>query len=140
MPIPEAAAITMGESAIIAGVGWVVSPGLSKLVIDNISYLGSDIAKELEDLDTILLPQLQFTIEAAQHNPHKAKLAKWAARLKNAYYDTEGILHELEYERLKHQAEGEDRNLLVRFFKPIINPIVENLLSKRPQTYSLNLC
>ncbi|XP_078150857.1 disease resistance protein RGA2-like [Carex rostrata] len=118
----------IGEAAALAGLGWVASPVVKDLVTKSISYLGNDITKGLEDLETTVLPQIQLTIEAAQHSTpnKKAQLAKWLARLKKAYFDAEAILHELEYKRLKRKAKGEDKKLLVRLSsKPIIKPLAK---------------
>ena len=103
----------MAGAIALAGLGWVVSPVMKDLVNKSILYLGSDIAKGLEDLETVLLPQFELTIEAAQHSPHNAKLTRWLARLKNAYFDAESILHEFEYKHLKRKAKGKDKKLLV---------------------------
>ncbi|XP_078153541.1 disease resistance protein RGA2-like isoform X2 [Carex rostrata] len=109
----------MAEAAALAGLRWVASPIIHKLVNDSISYLGSDIAKGLDDLETTVLPQIQLSIEAAQHStPYKkARLAKWLARLKNAYFDAEAILHDLEYKQLKRKAKGEDKKLLRKLLR-----------------------
>ncbi|XP_078150859.1 disease resistance protein RGA2-like [Carex rostrata] len=118
----------IGEAAALAGLGWVASPVVKDLVTKSISYLGNDITKGLDDLETTVLPQIQLTIEAAQHRTPNTKrlLAKWLARLKNAYFDAEAILHELEYKRLKRKAKGEDKKLLVRLSsKPIIKPLAK---------------
>ncbi|XP_078166818.1 disease resistance protein RGA2-like [Carex rostrata] len=116
----------MAEKIALAGLGWVVSPVVKDLVKKSISYLGSDIARGLEDLETVLLPQFELTIEAAQHSPHNAKLTRWLTRLKNAYFDAEAILHELEYKHLKSKAKGKDKKLLVRLSsKPIIKPLAK---------------
>ncbi|XP_078166830.1 disease resistance protein RGA2-like [Carex rostrata] len=116
----------MVEKIALAGLGWVVSPIVKDLVNKSISYLGSDIAKGLEDLETVLLPQFELTIAAAQHSPHNAKLTRWLARLKNAYFDAEAILHELEYKHLKRKAKGKDKKLLIRLSsKPIIKPLAK---------------
>ncbi|KAJ3701445.1 hypothetical protein LUZ61_005153 [Rhynchospora tenuis] len=100
------------ESVGLAALGWVASPVVKELISKGISYLGSDMAEELDDLETIYLPQFQLTIRGAQNSTDKDNLdtlAKWLARLKNAYYDAEAILHDLEYERLKRRAKGDDR-------------------------------
>ncbi|XP_078164575.1 putative disease resistance protein At3g14460 isoform X2 [Carex rostrata] len=116
----------MAEAAVIAGLGWVACPVITKLVNKSSSYLGSNITKELEDLETILQPQIQRTIEAAEHSPSRAQFSGWLARLKNAYLDAEPILHDLEYERLKRKAQGEGKKRLVCLSsKPIIKPIVK---------------
>ncbi|XP_078166870.1 disease resistance protein RGA2-like [Carex rostrata] len=116
----------MAGAIALTGIGWVVSPVVKDLVNKSISYLGSDIAKGLEDLETVLLPQFELTIEAAQHSPHNAKLTRWLARLKNAYFDSEAILHELEYKHLKRKAKGKDKKLLIRLSsKPIIKPLAK---------------
>ncbi|KAJ1685519.1 hypothetical protein LUZ63_016909 [Rhynchospora breviuscula] len=111
----------------LAALGWVASPVIKDLVSKGISYLGSDMAEELDDLETILLPQFQLTIQAAQNSPHKDKLEKWLDRLKNAYYGAEAILHDLEYERLKRRAKGDDRKKqwVCISSHPIIKPLAK---------------
>ncbi|KAJ3701442.1 hypothetical protein LUZ61_005147 [Rhynchospora tenuis] len=118
------------EAVGLAALGWVASPVIKEFVSKVISYLGSDIADGLEELETILLPQFQLTIRAAQNSTDKDKLdklAKWLDRLKNAYYDAEAILHELEYEHLKRQANGDsEKQLQVRISSPpIIKPLAK---------------
>ncbi|KAJ4752152.1 Rp1-like protein [Rhynchospora pubera] len=103
--------MTGAEAAGLAALGWVASPVIKEIVSKGISYLGSDIAEGLEDLETTLLPQFQLTIQAAHNSPHKDKLAKWLARLKSAYYDAETILHELEYEHLKSMVKADSKKL-----------------------------
>ncbi|XP_078174287.1 putative disease resistance RPP13-like protein 1 [Carex rostrata] len=116
----------MAGTIALAGLGWIVSPVVKDLVNKSISYLGSDIAKGLEDLEMVLLPQFKLTIEAAQHSPHKVEFTKWLARLKNAYFDAEAILHELEYKHLECKVKGKDKKLLVRLSsKPIIKPLAK---------------
>ncbi|KAJ3687902.1 hypothetical protein LUZ61_017066 [Rhynchospora tenuis] len=95
----------------LAALNWVASAVITRLINKGISYLGSDIAKGLGDLETTLVPQFQLVIQAAQNSPHKAALAKWLTRLKGAYLDAENILHEVEYEHLKHKAIGGDRKM-----------------------------
>ncbi|KAJ4765999.1 Rp1-like protein [Rhynchospora pubera] len=126
------------ESAFgLAALGWVASPVINDLVSKGISYLGSDMAEGLEDLETILLPQFQLTIRAARNSTDKDKLdilAKWLARLKNAYYDAEAILHELEYKRLKRKTKGDRKKLGVRISShPIIKPLakVASMIDKK---------
>ncbi|KAJ3701439.1 hypothetical protein LUZ61_005144 [Rhynchospora tenuis] len=114
----------------LAALGWVASPVVKDLVSKAISYLGGDIAEGLEDLETIHIPQFQLTIEAAQNSKDKdklAKLAKWLDHLKNAYYDAEAILHELEYEGLKCQVKGDSKKQLqVRLSShPIVKPLAK---------------
>ncbi|KAJ3701440.1 hypothetical protein LUZ61_005145 [Rhynchospora tenuis] len=124
----------------LAALGWVVSPVVKDLVSKGISYLGSDIAEGLEDLEATLLPQFQLTIQAAQNSTSKdklAKLAKWIARLKNAYYDAEAILHDLEYEGLKRRAKGGGKKPGVHISShPIIKPLA-NFTRKLSQKVSL---
>ncbi|KAJ4752153.1 Disease resistance protein RGA2 [Rhynchospora pubera] len=114
----------------LAALGWVVSPIVNNLVTKGISYLGSDIAEGVEDLETILLPEFQLTIRAAQNCSDKDKvdmLANWLDRLKNAYYDAEAIIHELEYERLKNKVKGDKKKLWVRISS---HPIIKLPLAK----------
>ncbi|KAJ4752154.1 Rp1-like protein [Rhynchospora pubera] len=121
--------MTGAEAAGLAALGWVVSPVVKDLVSKSTSYLGSDIAEDLKDLETIHLPQFQLTIEAAQNSKDKdklAKLAKWLDRLKNAYYDAEAILHEMEYKSLKRKAKGDRKKQWVRISShPIIKPLAK---------------
>ncbi|KAJ3701443.1 hypothetical protein LUZ61_005148 [Rhynchospora tenuis] len=104
--------MSRAEDVGLAALGWVVSPVIEDFVRKGISYLGSDITEDLEDLEMTLLPQFQLTIQAAQNSPHKDKLEKWLVRLKNAYYDTEAILHELEYARLESMAKADRKKKL----------------------------
>ncbi|KAJ3701446.1 hypothetical protein LUZ61_005151 [Rhynchospora tenuis] len=104
--------MTGAEDVGLAALEWVVSPVIEEFVSKCVSYLGSDITQGLEDLETTLLPQFQLTIQAAQNSPHNDKLEKWLVRLKNAYYDAEAILHELEYEHLESMAKSDRKKKL----------------------------
>ncbi|KAJ3694325.1 hypothetical protein LUZ60_009805 [Juncus effusus] len=95
----------MAEVALTA-LEWVASPIIEKLVQKAITFLGTDIAKELEDLETTIIPQFKLVIKAAENSPHKQTVAKWLRRLKNAYYEIEDILDELEYQRLESEVKA----------------------------------
>ncbi|KAJ3694328.1 hypothetical protein LUZ60_009808 [Juncus effusus] len=90
----------------IAALEWVASPIIKQLVEKTITYLGTDLAKELEDLETTILPQFELVIKAAENSPHKQTVAKWLRRLKNAYYETEDIFDELEYQHLESEVKA----------------------------------
>ncbi|KAJ3694345.1 hypothetical protein LUZ60_009825 [Juncus effusus] len=95
----------MAEVALTA-LEWVASPIIENLVQKAITFLGTDIAEELEDLETIIIPQFELVIKAAENSPDKQKVIKWLRRLKNAYYETEDIFDELEYQRLESEVKA----------------------------------
>ncbi|KAJ3701151.1 hypothetical protein LUZ61_004856 [Rhynchospora tenuis] len=132
--------MALGEAVGLAALRWVASPVIKDVVSKSFSYLGTDMAKGLEDLETTLLPQFQLTIQAALRSPHKDELAKWLARLKIAYYDAEDILHELEYKHLKCRAKADRKKRWVRISShPIIKPLA-NVTRKVSQQVSLLSC
>jgi NB-ARC domain/Rx N-terminal domain len=129
----------IAESTALTALGWVASPVISNLINKCTSILGSDIVKDVEDLETTLLPQFELVIQAIQSSSDKKdKLAKWLARLRGAYYDAENILHEMEYEHLKSKAKGEDKKLWARISsRSVVKPLAK-ITSKVNKKVSLS--
>ncbi|BAB92528.1 putative rust resistance protein [Oryza sativa Japonica Group] len=79
---------------------------------------------ELQELEATILPQFQLVIEAAEKSPHKGKIERWLRKLKAAFYDTEDVLDELEYDILKRVAEkGAQASLMVASSNSVPKPL-----------------
>uniref|UniRef100_A0A0E0JVB6 NB-ARC domain-containing protein n=1 Tax=Oryza punctata TaxID=4537 RepID=A0A0E0JVB6_ORYPU len=124
--------------------------GLAQLIISNLSscasqYIGVDMAREMEGLETIILVQLNLITASAENQSQfeKNRVQTWMRRLKGALYQAEDLLDEYEYDLLKHKMKQKKLFLFSipdRYLDPISKPftwILSNLSSLSPHNIKI---
>ncbi|XP_047080772.1 putative disease resistance protein RGA3 isoform X1 [Lolium rigidum] len=94
----------------ISVAGWIMSPIISKLLDEVLSYCKSNKAETLRHLLTDVLPRLTLTLEAAEAMYHSKLFEEMVRGLKSAFYDMEDILDELECIRHKQQLVAQKKS------------------------------
>ncbi|KAF0917153.1 hypothetical protein E2562_016950 [Oryza meyeriana var. granulata] len=130
----------MAEAAVLAALGWLVSPIITKFINRTSTYLTKDLARELQELEDTVLPQFQLVIAAAEKSPFRAELEGWLSKLKAAFHEAKDLLAKHENDILKREAEKKSTqassSVLASSSNAVLKPLraasnkVSNLRSK----------
>uniref|UniRef100_A0ACD5V347 Uncharacterized protein n=1 Tax=Avena sativa TaxID=4498 RepID=A0ACD5V347_AVESA len=123
----------MAKAAVaLAGLRLTVSPLLKVLLSEASKYLGVDMARELHELETTIMPQFEMMINAAEKVNHGAILDKWLHDLKQALDNAEDLSDDHEYNILKRKAKGKDDSSTSTALKPL-HVVSTRLSNMRPK-------
>ncbi|XP_048547120.1 putative disease resistance protein RGA3 [Triticum urartu] len=99
-PISISAAVGWGVTA----VGWLASPIIPRLLNKGFTVLDFNATEKLKIVDMQVL-QLQRVMEVVDESTYRARLEPLLDKLRSALYEAEDILDDVEYQRLKKQAQ-----------------------------------
>ncbi|XP_072951797.1 disease resistance protein RGA2-like [Typha angustifolia] len=128
----------MAEKLIVEGVKLVASPIVSSLLNYASSYLGVGVSTTLQDLETIILPQLQLMIQAAERSSeHKNMMEKWLRKFKDSLYEAEDVLDLNKYQLLKEKVSDLNTHPALKQFKKVVRKVNTRLWILSPQKIGL---
>lgn len=126
-PVSIGAAIGWG----VSGIGWLVSPIISRVLNKGFAHLYFDAAKKLKTVDTQVL-QLQRALEVVNESTYRARLEPLLDKLRSALYEAEDILDRVDYKSLKKQIQDAKSEGSIPPFK--MDLLRKNLRSAMPSS------
>ncbi|XP_020097171.1 putative disease resistance RPP13-like protein 1 [Ananas comosus] len=105
------------ESIVLAALGWVASPLMTKLLNEGFASVGVDAERKLEEMEKYIVPVMKAVTEEAEGSPHRSEVEGWLLRMKDAYEDAEDALDLLRYHRLRREAEAASSSTRRRIYQ-----------------------